>query len=140
MRIRNWDHHVTEWARSQVGERFRWGTRDCAALVRAAASHMYGHDIFSLPRWRGKAQALRILGTCGGMTKVLEQVAHPIGRAFVTTGDVLQVPDACSLAVDGLFVVIGSRVLHTEPRERVKWLPLASLPDDTVCWRFHDVG
>jgi hypothetical protein len=122
------------WADAQRGKPFKWGETDCATIARWACQRMHGTDPFSLPTWRSKAKALRVFRECGGIAKVLGQVASPVGRGFARTGDIALLKDKAVLG-NSLMVVIDTKVLVSRPETGVTLEDRSILPISTSFWR-----
>lgn len=135
-RIRNWDHALITWARSQQGRSFRWGRTDCATLVRRAHQVMFSRDVFgAIPRWKTLREAKRVLAATGGVAATLEQLgALRYTRAFAQVGDI-----AVAAGEDGLpssAVILGTSALVSTQRGGVRIVPLAELDPGAVdLWR-----
>ncbi len=61
-RIENWDSALVRYAETVLGEAFKWGRTDCAAVVRNGLNEILGLDPWKghVEVWRSKVKALRI--------------------------------------------------------------------------------
>jgi len=139
-RVRSWDVDLGEWAATQIGQPFTWGTTDCASLVITGQRLIYGVDIFQVPAYKGKVKALRVLADMKAMRSVLQSTCNQVGRRFLQAGDIALVKNGCTeLETDGLLLVVRDYALLTEPSVGVVALPLDMIPDTSTYWRV-DVG
>ena len=136
VRLRNWDVELIAWAERMKGQSFVWGLSDCASLVRDACRLMYGYEIFDLSWW--KTQDEMVEAVREGVTEILSAVATPVGRKFVQTGDIIQVPDGCPYTkLDSLMVVVCDRLLVSVPKKKIRLVKFEGFADTSVVWRVH---
>ena len=138
-RLRTWDVDLEQWAATQIGKPFAWGTTDCVSLVIKGQALIYDVDVFQIPKYKSKAKALRTLVNFKAMRSVLEGCARQVGRGFLQAGDIVLVGKGCSeLETDGLLLVIRDYALATSPVAGVLAVPLDAIPiKSTTYWRVN---
>jgi len=118
MRRPDWEERLHAYATDKVGKPFRWGSTDCGALVRGAASAMYtGKPLGAFPSYRGRDALAEALDAIGGVTARLEESGATRARsAFAQAGDILILPghDGSGLPRTGV-MLNGGKVLTSLP-------------------------
>ena len=136
-RLRTWDVDLEQWAATQIGQPFVWGTTDCWSLVIKGQKHIYGVEVFHTPKYKSKTKALRTLVNVKGMRSLLNSCASQVGRRFLQAGDIVLVGKGCSeLKTDGVLQVIRDYALTASPVAGVLAVPLDAIPiKSTTYWR-----
>lgn len=123
IRLPNWDVNLSLWAQQQAGKPYDWGRSDCGSLVRRAHRIMFGHDVFGIPAYSTKREALSIYQKFGGVDLVMRSAgAVEIARNFVQQGDVFVGPDK-DHDLPYCAIVIGRELLTASLNTGVVLLP-----------------
>lgn len=140
-RIPNWDIALFRWAESVKGSEFKWGTTDCASLVRQAFTVMYGKDLFPhVSRWKSLRKAVRVLEEVEGIATLLRASgAVLVPLKFAQSGDVVCAPGLDDDNLPRLGMMVNGRVVMGRKADGVVVCPLSEFEEGTELWRMPNV-
>lgn len=114
----DWEERLHAYAGQKHGKGFRWGSTDCASLVKGAVTSMYpGTPLGDVPAYRRREAAEEALASVGGVATCLETAgASRVVLGLVQAGDVLILPGHDGSGLPRLGVVLnGSKYLTSLP-------------------------
>ena len=88
--IENWDSRLVELAREMTGRPFKWGTTDCASLVRRGLTVILGTDPWQghVGTWKTRRGALGVSRRLDHEDVLRASGAVQVGIHYAWTGDV----------------------------------------------------
>lgn len=134
-RILNWDVKLINWAQTQIGLPFIYGTSDCGCMVRGAYEQMYGEDLWAhMPQWNNAAGAVRVMAEWGTVSEMLmSRGATPWSTPYLCqSGDVIILKGDHDAFDESVLVVIGSKALTAHPERGIEQVSLPAVLDQVI--------
>jgi hypothetical protein len=110
--------------------RFGWQRgRDCVSFAAACIKAQTGADLLEhVPRWRSRAEALRMARERGGLKQALDKRLDRVAPALARRGDIAGLPDP----LFGIrLMVVEGETLVGPGRSGLERLPRAAM---TIAW------
>lgn len=136
LRVRDWDVALVQFASTMQGKPFKYGTTDCAYVVRGALKAMYGKDLLrGMGSYRTLRDARKLAKSVGSVPAYLKEHlgCKRIRRNFTQAGDIVVLPGDERLP--SLAVVVGGKLMVSVVDTGVQIVPLPRWPKGTVILR-----
>lgn len=138
-RLPNCDTRLVDFAGDVVGEDFKWGTTDCASLVRRGLTAMMGKDVWKkhVRIWKTRRGALTASKNMEPKHVLEASGAVEVGAKFAWSGDVAIGKNSDDHDMVQVALLLPARkALTSTPDRGVIIVDKLSLTEGTRFWRY----
>ena len=138
-RIENWDSRLVEYAKKVVGQEFKWGSTDCASLVRRGLTAIMGEDVWkrAVGTWKTRRGAVSVSDRTDYEEALKASGAVEVGLHYAWSGDVALGPSEDEHGMIQVGLLLPTRkVMTSMPETGVVIVDTLALEKGTRFYRY----